>query len=125
MPRNQMTIEEMTENLNLAAEEVILQCMILNHRGIVQAHFSANPHVHTIDVRVMPANTKWKTGLDLPDKLGYLNVYTGFSEEDFDDRFSRTRYLESMAKIQDFIQYLDDLIEAEKPIITDVQGDAA
>lgn len=116
--------EEITENLNLAAEEIILQCMILNRRGIVQAHFDASPHVQSFKVRVMPANTVWRKGLNYPDELGSVEASGGFDDSD-EDWLVQKCYSESMAKMEVFIRYLDHLIAMNKPITTDVQGDAA
>lgn len=119
-----LTEEEMIENLNLAAEEVILQCMVLNRRRIVQAHMNLHGHVHTVDVRIMPANTEWRDGIELPDRLGDIDIRLTFSDF-MDVERKNEEYVARMANLEQFIRYLDHLIALNKPIEVELKETVA
>ncbi|ROQ39353.1 hypothetical protein EDB94_3756 [Marinobacter sp. 3-2] len=119
-----LTEEEMIENLHLATEEVLLQCMVLNRRGIVQAHLNIHGHTQSTDIRIMPANTEWRDEIELPDKLAEIDIrltfYDGLNKNEMNDE-----YLARMASLEQFIRYLDHLIALNKPIEVELKETAA
>ncbi|WP_296935990.1 hypothetical protein [uncultured Marinobacter sp.] len=119
-----LTEEEMIENLHLATEEVLLQCMVLNRRGIVQAHLNIHGHTQSTDIRIMPANTEWRDGIELPDKLAEIDIrltfYDWLNKNEMNDE-----YLARMASLEQFIRYLDHLIALNKPIEVELKEKAA
>lgn len=116
--------EEMIENLHLATEEVLLQCMMLNRRGIVQAHLNIHGHTHTTDIRIMPANTEWRKGIELPEELGRIDIRFTFYER-MEPKERNEEYLGRMANLEQFICYLDHLIALNKPIEVELKETAA
>ncbi len=116
--------EEMVENLHLATEEVLLQCMVLNRRGIVQAHLNIHGHTHSTDIRIMPANTEWRKGIELPEELGRIDIRLTFYEW-MEPKERNEEYLGRMANMEQFIRYLDHLIALNKPIEVELKETAA
>ncbi len=119
-----LTEEEMIENLHLAAEEVLLQCMVLNRRGIVQAHLNIHGHTHSTDIRIMPANTEWSDGIELPDRLADIDIRLTFWDW-LNQKEMNEEYLARMARLEQFIRYLDHLIALNKPIEVELKETAA
>ncbi|MEC7814742.1 MAG: hypothetical protein VX939_00590 [Pseudomonadota bacterium] len=119
-----LTEEEMIENLHLAAEEVLLQCMVLNRRGIVQAHLNIHGHTHSTDIRIMPANTEWSDGVELPDRLADIDIRLTFWDW-LNKKEMNEEYLARMARLEQFIRYLDHLIALNKPIEVELKETAA
>lgn len=119
-----LTEEDMIENLHLATEEVLLQCMVLNRRGIVQAHLNIHGHTHCTDIRIMPANTEWRDGIELPDPLGEIDIRLSFYGW-YNQKEMNEEYLARMARLEQFIRYLDHLIALNKPIEVELKETAA
>ncbi|WP_162628799.1 hypothetical protein [Marinobacter bohaiensis] len=119
-----LTEEEMIENLHLATEEVLLQCMVLNRRRIVQAHLNIHGHTHSTDIRIMPANTEWSDGVELPDRLAEIDIRLTFYDW-LNKREMNDEYLARMARLEQFIRYLDHLIALNKPIEVELKETAA
>jgi hypothetical protein len=119
-----LTEEDMIENLHLATEEALLQCMVLNRRGIVQVHSNIHGHTHSIDIRIMPANTEWRDGIELPDKLAEIDVRLAFYDW-YNPKEMNEEYLARMARLEQFIRYLDHLIALNKPIEVELKETAA
>ena len=119
-----LTEEEMIENLHLATEEVLLQCMVLNRRRIVQAHVHVSAHIDSVTVKVMPVNTTWRKGFELPDELGDIDISLTFYEF-MELKAKNEEYLGRMAKLEQFIRYLDHLIALNKPIEVELKESAA
>ncbi|WP_375182785.1 hypothetical protein [Marinobacter sp.] len=119
-----LTEEEMIENLHLAAEEVLLQCMVLNRRGIVQAHLNIHGHTHSTDIRIMPVNTEWSEGIELPDRLADIDIRLTFWDW-LNQKDMNEEYLARMARLEQFIRYLDHLIALNKPIEVELKETAA
>jgi len=119
-----LTEEQMTDNLHLALEEIFLQGMILNRRKIVQAHFDFHGHTSTADVQIMPVNTVWREGFELPEPLGGLDIRLYFYEF-MDLTEMHEDYRERMARLETFIRYLDHLITMNKPIEVELKETAA
>jgi hypothetical protein len=119
-----LTEEQMTDNLHLALEEIFLQGMILNRRKIVQAHFHFHGHTSTADVQIMPLNTVYRTGFELPEPLADLDIRLYFYEF-MDLTEMHEDYRERMAKLETFIRYLDHLITMNKPIEVEIKETAA
>lgn len=119
-----LTEEEMIENLHLAAEEVLLQCMVLNRRGIVQAHVHVHAHTHDVHIKVMPANTEWRDGIELPDRLGDVDIKLDFYQW-MELKEKNEDYVARMAKIEQFTRYLDHLIALNKSIEVELKETAA
>lgn len=119
-----LTEEDMIENLHLAAEEALLQCMVLNRRRIVQAHANVHGHTQHIDIRIMPANTEWRDGIELPDKLAEIDIKLTFYEW-YEPQEMNEEYVARMARLEQFIRYLDHLIALSKPIEVELKETAA
>lgn len=119
-----LTEEEMIENLHLAAEEVLLQCMVLNRRGIVQAHMNIHGHTHSTDIRIMPANTEWSDGIELPDRLADIDIRLTFWDW-LNKKEMNEEYLARMARLEQFTRYLDHLIALNKPIEVELKETSA
>lgn len=119
-----LTEEDMIENLHLATEEVLLQCMVLNRRGIVQAHLNIHGHTHSTDIRIMPANTEWRNGIELPDPIGEIDIRLTFYDW-FNQKEMNEEYLARMAKLEQFISYLDHLIALKNPIEVELKETTA
>lgn len=119
-----LTEEEMIENLSLAAEEVLLLCMVLNRRRIAQAHVNIHGHTQSTDIRIMPANTEWRDGIERPDKLAEIDIrltfYGWLNKNEMNDE-----YLARMASLEQFTRYLDHLIALNKPIEVEQKGAVA
>ncbi|MBK1874614.1 hypothetical protein FE848_15415 [Marinobacter sp. 1-3A] len=115
---------EMIDDLYLAAEEVTLQCMILNRRKLVQAFIYMHPHVENMNVKIMPANTVHREGVERPEPLGVLDIKLKFWDNDDLDE-CKDFYSEQMEKIELFIRYLDHLITAGKRIEAEIKKEAA
>lgn len=115
-----LTKEKMIENLYLVSEEIMLRCMILNRRELVQAFVYMHPHVDVFDVSVMPANTVHRQGIERPDPLGMLDVrlkfYNHLSPEE-----CREDYDKQMSEIETFTRYLDHLINLGERIETEIK----
>jgi len=124
MTKLTLTKEEMIENLYLAAEEIALQCMILNRRKLVQAMYYMHAHVDLMGIDILPANTVHKEGFERPESLGRLNM-----KFDFYDWQSLTEchesYDERMQEIDVFVRYLDHLIAMNKRIEVEIKEKAA
>lgn len=119
-----LTEEQMAENLHLALEEIFLQGMILNRRKIAQAHVHFHGHTSTADVQIMPVNTVYREGFELPEPLGVLDIRLYFYEF-MDLTEMHEEYRERMAKLETFIRYLDHLIALDKPIEAELKETAA
>lgn len=124
MTKLTLTKEEMIENLYLVAEEITLQCMILNRRKLVQAFINIHPHVDSMVVKVMPANTIHRKGIERPEPLGQLDIELKFRGWQYLKECHET-YSNQMEESEIFIRYLDHLIAMNKRIEVDIREDAA
>lgn len=119
-----LTKQAMTDNLHLAAEEIILLAMAVNRQGIAQAHISYHPHAATLNVRIFPADTSFIAGTKTGDPLGQIDERLTFWPEQ-DDDWARCDYQERMRKIEQFSCYLDHLLAMNKRIQTKTMEKAA
>lgn len=113
-----MNREKLTDKLHHAAEQIMLKCMILNRRGIAQAHISYHAHVNELDVAIWPVDTDWREGAPRPESLGKLRVHLDIIDY-LDDRSAREQYNTAMQRIRLAARWLDYLIEQGQPIMAD------
>lgn len=124
MAKLTLTKEEMIQNMYLRAEELIPKCLVLNRRGLVQAVFSASPHVQAMSFRVFPANTVWARKYEIPAPLAQLDIKLDFYEF-MDVAAQHNSYSDAMDEMETLGMYLDLLIAKGKRIDVELKMEAA
>jgi len=124
MAKLTLTKEEMIQNMYLRAEDLILKCLVLNRRGLVQAEFSTSPHVQTMCFRVFPANTVWTGKYEIPAPLAQLDIKLDFYEF-MGMAAQHNSYSDAMDEMETLGMYLDLLIAKGKRIDVELKLKAA
>lgn len=124
MENQTLTKEQMIDNLYLVMEEIFLQGMVINRRGLVQFHAHVSAHCENFDVRVMPANTRYEKEFELPEQLAAIRIDLDFYDWSTVER-CREEYQVRMVEIETFIRYLDWLIARNTRIEAELKKVAA
>lgn len=120
MAKLTLTKEKMIDNLYLVSEEIMLQCMILNRRKLVQAMIYGAAHVDQVHIEILPANTAHRFDVERTDALGEIRLKLDFYDW-MDIEECQKDYSSRMDEAEVFVRYLDHLIAINKRIEVEIK----
>lgn len=123
MTKQQLTIEEMTERLHERAEEVFILSSIITRRNLAHAFFYLMAHTQNADARILPVDRTYGGPDNTTPAIATLDINMDFRDWMSLETANR-EFEERMTQFDDYVQTLDQIIEAGEPIICD-QGAAA
>lgn len=110
-----LTEEEMIDNLYIMAEELQLQAMAVNRRGLAQVHANLDGNVNTIDFRLYASGVKWR-GEPYPEELSKLNLNLSLNPHLWLEAKAEL-YQEEMDSALAFSQQLDQILDHNRPLV--------
>ena len=110
-----LTEEEMIDNLYIMAEELQLQAMAVNRRGLAQVHANLHGHTKSIDFRLYASDAEWK-GKPYPEELSKLDLRLDLNKNLWLEANAEL-YQEEMDSALAFSQQLDQILDHNRPLV--------
>ena len=123
MRGKELTIEEMTEQLHERAEEVFLLSSIATRRHLAHAFCYLMAHVQNLDCQIKPIDANYRVAEGPTENIAKLDVDLGFRDW-MDDETARVSFRERIARIDEYQQLLDRIIEAGEPLLNEDEAAA-
>lgn len=111
-----LTEEEMIDNLYIMAEELQLQAMAINRRGLAQVHSNLFGHTKDLDFRLYASDAKFVEDKPAPEVLSKLDLKLRMYDFQ-DDEEKAEDYRSRIEAAQAFSQQLDGILETNRPLV--------
>jgi len=115
--QEQLTPEDMLENLHIMAEEILLLAVAVNRSRLATVNASYSGHIDVLSAEVYEAGATFKSGTPTPECLASLWMSCDLMGDMKDTRFARDYYEESVRKCRAFSQQLDSILEVNRPLV--------
>ena len=113
--QEQLTEQDMIDNLYIMAEELQLQAMAVNRRGLAQVHSGLHGHTNSIDFRLYASDAEWR-GEPYPEELSKLDLRLDL-HPDLWLEANAELYQEAMDSALAFSQQLDQILDHNRPLV--------
>lgn len=124
MTQQQLTIKEMTERLHERAEEAFILSSIITRRNLAHAFFSLTAHTQKAEAEILPVDSTYGGPDNTTPAIATLDVKMDFCDWMSPETADR-EFKERMSQFDGYVQTLDRIIDAGKPIVVSDEGTAA